>query len=166
MHSRGRVLRFAAAMAAVVLALTGFSSGRHHSSGRHKSSHSDSDGGGGCSSSRQDHDSYSTGGGSGSGSGSSSSRTRVLRDGSVRLVRCATRTDPYSTAEVTNPNSRAGTFKVSFSFDDKDGHLLSVEYPEVTVPAKGTKTVRVKASTALLEHLDHCQVEPEADRVS
>ncbi|MFF3964826.1 hypothetical protein ACFYZI_25085 [Streptomyces griseorubiginosus] len=164
MHSRGRVLRFTAVMAAVVLALTGFSSGRHHSSGRHKSSHSDSDGGGGCSSSRQDHDSYSTSGGS--GGGSSSSRTRVLRDGSARLVRCATRTDPYATAEVTNPNSRAGTFKVSFSFEDKDGHLLSVEYPDVTVPAKGTETVRVKASAALLTHLDHCQVEPEADRVS
>lgn len=151
-------------MAAVVLALTGFSSGRHHSSGRHKSSHSDSDGGGGCSSSRQDHDSYSTSGGS--GGGSSSSRTRVLRDGSARLVKCATRTDPYSTAEVTNPNSRASTFKVSFSFEDRDGHLLSVEYPEVTVPAKGTETVRVKASAALLTHLDHCRVEPEADRVS
>lgn len=151
-------------MATVVLALTGFSSGRHHSSGRHKSSHSDSDSGGGCSSSRQDHDSYSTGGGS--SGGGSSSRTRVLRDGSVRLVSCATRTDPYSTAEVTNPNSREGRFRASFSFDDKEGHLLSVEYPEVTVPAKGTATVRVKASAALLEHLDHCRVEPEADRVS
>ncbi|MDH6550605.1 hypothetical protein M2161_004481 [Streptomyces sp. SAI-133] len=161
MHSRGRVLRFTAVMATVVLALTGFSSG-HKSSGRHRSSHSDSDSGGGCSSSSQDHDSYSTSGGSGGGS---SSRTKVLTDGSARLVSCATRTEPYSTAEVTNPNSREGRFRASISFDDEEGHLLSVEYPEVTVPAKGTATVRVKASAALLEHLDHCQVEPEADLV-
>ncbi|MEU1478202.1 hypothetical protein ACFYZ8_36355 [Streptomyces sp. NPDC001668] len=146
-----------------MLALTGFSSG-HKSGGRHKSSHSDSDSGGGCSSSSQDHDSYSTG--AGSGGSTSSSRTKVLRDASVRLVSCATKADPYSTAEVTNPNSREGTFEVSFSFDDKGGHLLSVEYPKVTVPAKGTETVRVKASAALLEHLDHCRVEPEADRVN
>ncbi|NEB05013.1 hypothetical protein [Streptomyces sp. SID13726] len=163
MHSRGRVLRLTTVMAVVLLALTGFSTG-HKSSGRHKSSHRDGDSGGGCSSSRQDHDSYSTSGGS--GGGSSSSRTKVLKDGSVRLVSCATKSDPYSTAEVTNPNSRQGTFKVSFSFDDKDGHLLSVEYPEVTVDAKGTETVRVMASAALLKHLDHCQVEPEADRVN
>ncbi|MFF0015861.1 hypothetical protein [Streptomyces sp. NPDC005374] len=158
-------------MATVVLALTGFSSG-HKSSGRHKSSHGDSDSGGGCSSSSQDHDSYSSSDhdsystGAGSSGGSSSSRTKVLRDGSVRLVSCATKTDPYSTAEVTNPNSREGTFKVSFSFDDESGHLLSVEYPKVTVPAKGTETVRVKASAALLKHLDHCQAEPEADLVN
>ncbi|MEV7735029.1 hypothetical protein AB0O75_23645 [Streptomyces sp. NPDC088921] len=162
MHTRGRVLKFTAVSVLVVLSLTGFSTG-HKSSGRHKSSHSDSDSGGGCSSSSQDHDSYSTG--SGSSGGSSSSRTKVLEHGSARLVSCATRTDPYSTAEVTNPNSRKGTFKVSFSFDDKGGHLLSVEYPEVTVPAKGTATVRVNASAALLKHLDHCRVEPEADPV-
>jgi hypothetical protein len=148
-------------MAAVVLALTGFSSG--HKSGRHKSSHRDSDSGGGCSSSRQNHDSYTPRTTTSNNSGTRSSS--ALRDGTARLVSCATRTDPYSTAEVTNPNSRKGTFKVSFSFDDKGGHLLSVEYPEVTVPANGTATVRVNASAALLKHLDHCRVEPEADLV-
>jgi hypothetical protein len=54
----------------VVLALTGFSSGRGHKIRSH-----DSGGGGGCSSSRQDHDSSSssTSGGSSYGSGSSGS---------------------------------------------------------------------------------------------
>ncbi|MFI6441524.1 hypothetical protein [Streptomyces sp. NPDC050759] len=143
-------------MAAVVLALTGFSSG--HKSGRHKSSHRDSDGGGGCSSSSQKHDSYTP-------RSTSTRSSSTLRDGTALVVSCATKATPYSTAEVTNPNSRKGTFKVSFSFDDKGGHLLSVEYPEVTVPAKGTATVRVNASAALLKHLDHCRVEPEADLV-
>ncbi|MFF4254257.1 hypothetical protein ACFY1L_23915 [Streptomyces sp. NPDC001663] len=62
MIARGRSLKFTAVIALVVLALTGFSKGRHHSSSRHGSG-----GGGGCSSSSQDHDSSSSstsGGGS------------------------------------------------------------------------------------------------------
>lgn len=69
MYTRGRTLRFTAVSAMVVLALTGFSTGRHGSRSHHSS-------GGGCSSSRQDHDSSSssTSGGSGSyGGGSSTS---------------------------------------------------------------------------------------------
>ena len=69
MYMRGRTLRFTAVSAMVVLALTGFSTGRH--GGRNHGS-----GGGGCSSSRQDHDSSSSstsGGGGSYGSGSSSS---------------------------------------------------------------------------------------------
>ncbi|MEV6191879.1 hypothetical protein AB0M19_05705 [Streptomyces sp. NPDC051920] len=67
MHIRGRRLRFTAVSALVVLALTGFSSGRGHG-------HRSHDSGGGCSSSGQDHDSSSTSGGT-SGGGSSSSDT-------------------------------------------------------------------------------------------
>ncbi|MFF0159980.1 hypothetical protein ACFYRY_20955 [Streptomyces sp. NPDC005263] len=59
MHSRGRTLKFTAVLAMVVLALTGFSTGRH---GRSSSGGS----GGGCSSSSQNH------GGSSSSSGGSS----------------------------------------------------------------------------------------------
>ncbi|MGW7609749.1 hypothetical protein ACWGKW_21225 [Streptomyces sp. NPDC054766] len=72
MYTRGRRLRFTVVSVMVVLALTGFSSGRGHRSRSH-----DSGGGGGCSSSRQDHDSSSSsttsGGGGSYGSGSSSS---------------------------------------------------------------------------------------------
>ena len=89
-------------MATVVLALTGFSSG-HKSGGRHKSSHSDSDGGGGCSSSSQDHDSYTP-------RTTSTRRASTLQDGTAVLVSCATKTAPYATVEVTNPNSRQGVF--------------------------------------------------------
>ncbi|MET7988748.1 MULTISPECIES: hypothetical protein [unclassified Streptomyces] len=67
MYTRGRRIKFTAVSAMVVLALTGFSSGRGHHSRSHHSG-----GGGGCSSSSQDHDGSSTSGSDGSyGSGSS-----------------------------------------------------------------------------------------------
>lgn len=53
MYTWGRRLRFTAVSATVVLALTGFSSRGHGSSGHHGGS------GGGCSNSTQDHDSSS-----------------------------------------------------------------------------------------------------------
>lgn len=158
MHSRGRVLKFTAVMAIVVLALTGFSSG-HKSSGRHKSSHRDSDSGGGCSSSRQNHDSYTP-------RTSSTRSSSTLRDGTALVVSCATKATPYATVEVTNPNSRQATFEVEFAFADAAGKALSSQTKRVTVPARGTSNVQVKASPSLLAELDHCQVEPEADLVN
>jgi hypothetical protein len=154
MHSRGRVLKFAAVMAAVVLALTGFSSG--HKSGRHKSSHRDSDSGGGCSSSSQKHDSYTP-------RSTSTRSSSTLRDGTARVVSCATK--PYTTVEVTNPNSRQATFEVEFSFTDTSGRTLSSADKRITVPARGTSKIQVKASGAVLAKLDRCWVEPEADVV-
>ncbi|MER5831906.1 hypothetical protein ABT116_13970 [Streptomyces sp. NPDC002130] len=71
MQTRGRGLRFTAVLVLVVLALTGFSSGR----GRGGSNgHSGGGGGGGCSSAGQDHDSSrsSTSSGGAYGSGGSS----------------------------------------------------------------------------------------------
>ncbi|MDH6450909.1 hypothetical protein RKD27_005231 [Streptomyces sp. SAI-126] len=156
MHSRGRVLRFTAVMATVVLALTGFSSG-HKSSGRHKSSHRDSDGGGGCSSSSQDHDSYTPSRTTGT------RRASALRDGTAVLVSCATKATPYATVEVTNPNSRQAAFEVEFAFDDASGTALSSQTRQITVPAKGTANLQVKAGAAVLAKLDHCRVAPEAD---
>jgi hypothetical protein len=74
MQIRGRGLRFTAVSVLVVLALTGFSTGRGRG-GSHSSSHGGS--GGGCSSSSQDHDSSrsssTSGGGSYSSGGSGSS---------------------------------------------------------------------------------------------
>jgi hypothetical protein len=158
MHSRGRVLKFTAVMAMVVLALTGFSSG-HKSSGRHKSSHRDSDSGGGCSSSRQNHDSYTP-------RTTSTRRSSALQDGTALVVSCATKAIPYATVEVTNPNSRQATFEVEFAFVDAAGKSLSSQTKQISVPARGTSNVQVKASQSLLAELDHCQVEPEADLVS
>ncbi|MFI8070190.1 hypothetical protein ACIF85_15575 [Streptomyces sp. NPDC086033] len=160
MHSRGRVLKFTAVMATVVLALTGFSSG-HKSSGRHKSSHShrDSDSGGGCSSSSQDHDSYTP------PRTTSTRRTSTLQDGTARVVSCATKATPYSTVEVSNPNSSRATFEIEFSFTDTSGRTLSSADKRITVPARGTSKIKVQASGAVLAKLDRCWVEPEADVV-
>lgn len=145
-------------MATVVLALTGFSSG-HKSSGRHKSSHRDSDSGGGCSSSSQKHDSYTP-------RSTSTRRSSALQDGTALVVSCATKAIPYATVEVTNPNSRQATFEVEFAFVDAAGKSLSSQTKQISVPARGTSNVQVKAGQSLLAELDHCQVEPEADLVT
>ncbi|WP_030673261.1 hypothetical protein [Streptomyces cellulosae] len=67
MNTRGhtRTLKFTAVLAMVVLALTGFSTGRHGHRG------SSGSGGGGCSSSSQDHDSSSSSNSSSSSGGGS-----------------------------------------------------------------------------------------------
>ena len=154
-NTRGRTLKYTAVIGFVILSLTGFS-GRHHGIGKHRHSS------GGCSSSSQDHDttSHTTTTNGGSGSYSSSSSTAASSSPAMAvLVSCATAKQPYTTVEVSNPNATAGTFEVTVDFDDEGGHLLSVEYPKIKVPANGTETVRVKASSALLKHLGHCDVE-------
>ncbi|MFF1722680.1 hypothetical protein [Streptomyces sviceus] len=161
MHTRGRVLKFTAVSVLVVLSLTGFSTG-HKSGGRHKSSHShshsDSDSGGGCSSSSQDHDSYTP-------RTTSTRRSSALQDGTALVVSCATEATPYATVEVTNPNSRRATFEVEFAFQDATGRALDSEVKQVSVPARGTSNVQVKAGRAVIAKLGHCQVDPEADLV-
>ncbi|MER5405023.1 hypothetical protein [Streptomyces sp. NPDC002769] len=175
MQTRGRILRFTAVSTMVVLALTGFSTGRHGSHSRHRGG----GGGGGCSSSHQDHDSSSStsGGGSyGSGSGSYRSRpthrstasssggtARPLTDGTATLVRCASEKAPYATVEVRNPNSREGAFVVSVAFKDRADVTVVGGTGRVRVSAKGRATVRVPVGSAgLAGSVDHCRVEPRA----
>ncbi|MET8222353.1 hypothetical protein [Streptomyces sp. NPDC005301] len=200
MHSRGRTLKFTAVLAMVVLALTGFSTGRGHGGSRHSGG-----GGGGCSSSSQNHDSSSStsGGGSyssgsttsgsggdddyydsdddddayGSGSTGSSSTggynrrpthrstsgsgSKGPKDGTARLVSCATERAPYATVEVTNPNSRKVTFRADVTFYDENDLPIPVTrgYGRVTVPANGKDTVRVEVGgSGLAASVDHCEV--------
>ncbi|KOG36959.1 hypothetical protein [Streptomyces resistomycificus] len=182
MRTRGRTLRLTAVVAMVGLALTGFSSGRHHSRGG-----SGGGDGGGCSSSRQNHggsssyrdsddDSYgSSGSSSGSGGGSSDRRRSTptssstgggdwLEDATVKLVSCATKKTPYATAEVTNPNGRKGTFTVRVNFmNARDDFPVYFGSTDVTVPAKGRKTVRVRfADWEDITTVDHCEAERDA----
>ncbi|MET7732992.1 hypothetical protein ABZT02_16710 [Streptomyces sp. NPDC005402] len=159
MHTRGRVLKFTAVSVLVVLSLTGFSTGHGHSSGRHKSKSRSSDSGGGCSSSRQNHDSYTP-------RTTSTRRSSTLQDGTAVLVSCATKAIPHATVEVSNPNSRRATFEVGFSFTDAAGRTLSSGEKQVTVSARGTSKIQVPVGQAVLAKLDHCWVEPEADRVN
>ncbi|MBK3582018.1 hypothetical protein JHN63_51465 [Streptomyces sp. MBT65] len=175
MQTRGRKLRFTAVLALTVLTLTGFSTGRHHSS-----RHGSSGGGGGCSSSRQDHDtSSSTTGGSSEGSSythqpnyrstptstASSGSGSSLRDGTAKLVSCATATRQYATVEVSNPNDRKATFSVNVTFEDAQDNEVDYNYADVKVPANGRATVRVRflgSSTPV----DHCVVDRRATAVS
>ncbi|MEU3255046.1 hypothetical protein [Streptomyces sp. NPDC006997] len=159
--------------ALVVLALTGFSTGRGHRSG-------DSDGGG-CSSSSQNHDtssvgkydddddydydydgdySGSSGSGSGSGSGSSQSGTS-LEAATVELVTCATPDQPYATVEVTNPNAAEGTFTVTVDFEDATYAVIAAPQQEIDVPAHETVTMRVDLGSAesQVADIDHCEAE-------
>ncbi|MFF4564059.1 hypothetical protein [Streptomyces sp. NPDC001435] len=173
MRSRGRTLRFTAVSALVVLALTGFTSGRGHGHG-HGYHHSGS--GGGCSSSSQDHDdtSSSTSGGgtykddddygsSGGGSyrdsdpyddndnsdddygsGSGTSTTAPsLDDATAKLLSCATPKKPYATVEVTNPNADEGTFAVTITFRDARDAEIISRVEEVDVPANDKATAQV-----------------------
>ncbi|MFH8800462.1 hypothetical protein ACH4F6_12815 [Streptomyces sp. NPDC017936] len=179
-HTRGRRLRLTAVAALVVLALTGFSTGRGHGSSSHGGG--DGGGGGGCSSSRQDHDSSSSSGGSsssgtsgshyddydddytdddhGDGTGSGSGGSSALQDAEAVLVGCAGEETPYATVEVTNPNAVAGTFTVNVGFYDARGDTVVLGSADVDVPANGTATGRVEVGDSkLLPRIDDCEVD-------
>ncbi|MFF8728056.1 hypothetical protein ACF073_16405 [Streptomyces sp. NPDC015171] len=178
MHQRGHMLRLAAVSVLVGMALTGFTS-RGHGHGHSGGS------GGGCSSSGQDHDSSSSttsGGGYGSGTrhdydydddddygdgtsgGSGGSSPSGHEDGTARLLSCATVKAPYATVEVTNPNAAKSAFDVHITFEDADDLTVSGTIKEVTVPAGGTRTVRVRVDNAeeSAPQIDHCDLEPVA----
>ncbi|MGA5081175.1 hypothetical protein ACPC37_26870 [Streptomyces griseoincarnatus] len=170
MTSRGKTLKLTAVSALVVLALTGFSTGRGHggtSGGDH-----DGGGGGGCSSSSQNHDSSS--GGShrdyddddyddyddyGSSGGSGGSEASMSPDAAtVTLVDCASEETPYATVEVTNTDTVDGTFSVTVVFRDAAGEELDSGTEKVFVAAGGTTPVRIPVNDAesvpLIEECD------------
>jgi hypothetical protein len=178
MHLRGRRLKFTAVLGFVVLSLTGFTGHGHgHYSRSHGSHSSYSSHGGGCSSSAQDHDTststhrsnyydddnYSNSSSSSSG-GSTYSTPSGHQDGTARLVSCATVRHPYATVEVTNPNAVRSGFDVHVTFEDKDSLTVSGTIQKVTVPANGTKTVRVPVDNAKesAPKVDHCDLDPVA----
>jgi len=174
--------------ALVVLALTGFSTGRHGHG------HSHSGGGGGCSSSSQDHDSSSsvgktgsghyhdydddyygddTGGstsGSGGGTYDTPTPTPSLKAAKAKLVSCATEKAQYATVEVTNPNAVEGDFTVRVEFDDNQGTAVADNTTTVTVPADGTARAEVKLvdsyghpDDGLIFEVHHCKANPVAE---
>ncbi|MFJ6295155.1 hypothetical protein ACIQJX_17555 [Streptomyces griseoviridis] len=187
MHTRGSTIKYTAVAALTVLALTGFSTGRHGS--RHHG-HGDS-AGGGCSNSRQDHDSSTSTGRSttadddyGYGTGGAGAPTDPTNrrpgyrstptassatggsgqaDGTAKLVSCATTRDPYTTVAVTNPNGRKGTFAVRVDFENSADLAFATRSATITVAAKDTATVRVKAPDDLVAAVDHCVVERRAE---
>ncbi|MET8023407.1 hypothetical protein [Streptomyces avermitilis] len=127
-----------------------------------------------------DDDSYGSSSSSGSSSGGSTYNRRPthrsnptsssgggdesLKDGTARVVSCATKKAPYATVEVENPNARKGTFWITVTFKDKDDLEVVDHYADVTVPAKGKATVDVEVGGAgLVDYVDHCEVDPVAE---
>ncbi|MGA5794120.1 hypothetical protein ACPC27_06390 [Streptomyces cellulosae] len=174
MTSRGKTLKLTAVSALVVLALTGFSTGRGHggSSGHHDGDSS----GGGCSSSSQNHDSssgshrdydddddYDDEYGSGS-SGSGGSEASPSPDAAtVTLVDCASEQTPYATVEVTNDDTVDGTFSVTVVFKDAAGEELTRGTEEVLVPAGETTTAEVPVDDETsLPQIDECELDSYA----
>ncbi|QNP75918.1 hypothetical protein IAG44_23420 [Streptomyces roseirectus] len=176
------MFRLTAVSTLVVLALTGFSSGRGHGSGSHSGG-----GGGGCSSSRQDHDSSSsTSGGSsggshyrdyddddstgstggGSSSSGSSTRTSVVQDARVSLVECATRKKPYATVKITNPNSTLDRFEITVRFLDASGAVVAAPLTNELVSGRKTEDVRILVGdAALAAKVARCEVRATAPAV-
>jgi hypothetical protein len=95
---------------------------------------------------------------------SSSGSGKALKDGTAKLVSCATPAAPYATVEVRNPNGRKAGFSVSVTFEDAQGITVVSRYGDVTVPANGTATVdvRVGGGSSLVDSVDHCDVDRQA----
>ncbi|WP_328872088.1 hypothetical protein OHT76_19310 [Streptomyces sp. NBC_00287] len=155
MDLRGRKLKFTAVTALVVLALTGFSSGR--SSG----GSGDGDSNGGCSSSSQNHDSSTSRDDDDDDSGSSGSGSAdVAQESTVELVSCATADSPYATVEVTNPNSTSDTVTVVVTFLDAQSSVVDMQTVDEVVPANDTVQVQVDLTdAAAAANVDHCEAE-------
>ncbi|WP_425830898.1 hypothetical protein [Streptomyces fractus] len=167
-----RGLKLTAVAAMVVVALTGFTTGRGHGHSKSRGSGS----GGGCSSSSQKHDSSSSGlskGGSGysrrtrhrtpTTTSTSSASPTGLRNGTVVLIKCADARQAYATVQVTNPNSRRARFDVHASFLDARGADVSALFHKVEVPANGRVTAKVPVGgKGLAAKVDHCDIDPEA----
>lgn len=184
MRQWGRGIKLTAVCALVVLALTGFSTGSHGSHGSSggsgkvgksksgssrsgKSRSSSHSSGGGCSSSSQDHDDYDdddddvTYDDATSGATASAS----LQDAVAQLQSCASKTTPYATVTVTNPNAGEGTFTVTVHFMDAKSNEVHHQTDQVDVPGNDSVTVHEYVGADDLARVDHCTVENTAPAV-
>ncbi|MEV5234534.1 hypothetical protein [Streptomyces pseudogriseolus] len=182
MTSRGKTLKLTAVSTLVVLALTGFSTGRGHGGG--SGSH-DGGGGGGCSSSSQNHDSSSGGsyrdhddddydgsddygdddyGSSGSSGGSEA--TASPEDATVTLVDCASEETPYATVEVANSSTTSGLFSVTVVFRYAAGEELVSRTEDIFITEGQTTPARIEvddpASVPLIHECDLDDYAPAA----
>ncbi|MFB7506502.1 hypothetical protein [Streptomyces broussonetiae] len=86
----------------------------------------------------------------------------VLRDATTKLIGCATKTKPYATVEVANPNTRKGSFSVDVSFRDRTDAEVDDGFADVAVPAEGRARLRVETGSGNGDLADHCRVGPDA----
>lgn len=155
-----RRLKFAAVLAVVVLALTGFSKGGK--GGSHGGSSGGSDGGGGgCSSSEKDNgsysgsryndsddDDYSSSDGSSDGSYGESTPTATPGAGAqviscVRTGKGRQKAVTYATVRVEAEPGATGTYEVDVTFMDAAGGVADYGDVDVTLTGGEAQTVRV-----------------------
>ncbi|MFJ5632690.1 hypothetical protein ACIQF5_08565 [Streptomyces goshikiensis] len=139
----GRRIRFAAVLAFVVLALTGFSSsgGSGNGSGSGKSK---SGSGGGCSSSKSGKPKKKSHGGSGGGATASATPTGspAAPPAHAEVVTCAGQGRTKATLKVTSDVAGARTFRVPLVFQGAAGPVDSASV-EVALEARESRTVEV-----------------------
>ncbi|MER7535982.1 hypothetical protein ABTX77_14510 [Streptomyces sp. NPDC097704] len=160
-------LKLAATLTVVVLALTGFHTGKggHGSGGgsgksksgksrSHKGSHDDDDSGGGCSSDEQGNDDYISADDSG-GSTATASPSPTSAKTEVVVVDCvkpaqkkrkgkpARKADTTATLEITSHDALEGTYEVTLEFKGATGSAVDSVTTAVTVGAYETKTFEV-----------------------
>ncbi|MFD4925210.1 hypothetical protein ACFWNE_28400 [Streptomyces goshikiensis] len=141
----GRRIRFAAVLAFVVLALTGFSSsgGRGNGSGSGKSKSNSSSGGGGCSSSKSGKPKKKSHGGGGSATASATpTGSPAAPPAHAEVVTCAGQGRTKATLKVTSDVTGARTFRVPLVFEGAAGPVDSASV-EVALEARESRTVEV-----------------------
>ncbi|MET9482151.1 hypothetical protein [Streptomyces sp. NPDC006638] len=170
-----RRLKFAAVLVAVVLALTGFSSGHGKSKG--SSGSSGGGGGGGCSNSKKSNGSY---GGShadsddyesdtdyASGDTYTSAPTATATSGNgvvaevvtcVRKARGKRKAVTYATVRVEAPTGPTATYEVDVDFRGSSGAVLDNADTEVTLDSGESTTLRIPMETpSTLRNVTTCK---------
>ncbi|MFJ2648997.1 hypothetical protein ACIO1C_19950 [Streptomyces sp. NPDC087420] len=170
-----RRLKFAAVLVAVVLALTGFSSGHGGKSGKSKGS---GGGGGGCSNSKKSNGSYSgsdadydSDSGTDADYSSGDSYTSAPTAGAtskndvvaevvtcVRKAKGKRKAVTYATVRVQAPTGATATYEVDVDFRSASGAVLDNADTEVTLDSGESTTVRVRMETpGVLRNVANCE---------
>ncbi|QIQ04276.1 hypothetical protein [Streptomyces liangshanensis] len=166
-----RRLKFAAVLVAVVLALTGFSSGHgksRGSSGSSGSGGSSGDSGGGCSNSKKSNGSY---GGTHSDSDTDYSydntptaKATSGNDVVAEVITCVRRAAgkrkavTYATVRVQAPTGTTATYEVDVDFRGASGAVLDNADTEVTLDSGESTTVRIPMETpSTLRNVTGCK---------
>ncbi|WP_031081696.1 hypothetical protein [Streptomyces sp. NRRL WC-3549] len=175
-----RRIRFAAVLAVVVLALTGFQTAGHggKSGGKSRSGKSSGSSGGGCSNSKKSNggyhdysDNHYDDRSSGSTSGSTASTPTAAEAPEVRVVSCAQpkkgkrRAVTSSRVEIRSTASASHLYEVDVTFVDGKGLTVDTGEATVDLDAAETKTVTVRMdSPRSVSRVKRCLVsaEPQA----
>ncbi|WP_418957608.1 hypothetical protein [Streptomyces tritici] len=178
----GRRLRFAAVLVVVVLALTGFQSGKSSGGSGGKSRSGKSSSGGGCSSSKKkNHDydddalgdeaGYDSGGSGAYDSGPKPTVTSSTAPVTVTVVDCvkpsqkkrkgrpARKADTTASVRITSTAAATRTFRLELEFQDAGGMEWDETTKAVTLEPGQTLTVDVPMSSpSMVDKVRRCEI--------